>query len=234
MSMQARLRACLATLGALAVRVALVALCADVRARRVALFYVPADVSVTAGVAGMLASVDKLGRKTKSLGEDMADWSEHVGTYEKKVTSTLRALREDSKRVDSDEQSETAFLDTPGPKGPLGWPGFEGPRGAPGSEGVAGLAGHRGAEGLAGSVCVHTRRVFLTSLADFARETLTPRALPPGAPGKEGLEGRPGGTGSAGSPGMQGPMGVEGELCAPAFLRTRACGQAAAPAGLQR
>jgi len=119
MSMQARLRACLATLGALAVLVALVALCADVRARRVALFYVPADVSVTAGVAGMLASVDKLGRKTKSLGEDMADWSEHVGTYEKKVTSTLRALREDSKRVDSDEQRvPRAWLGSRGPEAP--------------------------------------------------------------------------------------------------------------------
>lgn len=229
-----RLRACLAALGALAALAALVAMAAGWRARRAALFYVPADGSVTAGVAGMLASVVNLGRKTKSLGEGMADWSEHVGTYEKKVTRRLRALRAESKRVDSDEQSESAFLDTPGPQGPPGWPGFAGPRGAPGSEGVAGLAGHRGDEGLAGSECVRSRHVFLTSPADCALETLTQRALPPGAPGKEGLEGRAGGTGSAGLPGMQGPMGVEGELCAPAFLRTRACGQAAVQARLLR
>jgi hypothetical protein len=164
-----RLRACLAALAALAALVtlaALAALAADGRARRAALFYVPADGSVTTGVAGMLARVDKLGRKTKSLGEDMAEWSEYLGKYKKKVTRTLRALRSESKRVDSDEQSETAFLDTPGPQGPDGWPGFPGPRGAPGSEGVAGLAGHRGTEGLAGSECVRTRRVFLTSPAD--------------------------------------------------------------------
>ena len=76
--------------------------------------------------------------------------------------------------------------------------------------------------------------LFLTLLADSASETLTPRAVPQGAQGKEGLEGRAGGTGSAGSPGMQGPMGVEGKLCAPASLRTCACGQAAAQARLLR
>ena len=153
-----RLRACLAALAALAALVALAALAADGRARRAALFYVPADGSVTTGVAGLLARVDKLRRKSKSLGEGMEEWREHVGKYKKKVTRTLRALRAESMRVDSDEQSETAFLDTPGPQGPEGWQGFPGPRGAPGSEGVAGLEGHRGAEGLAGSECVRTRR----------------------------------------------------------------------------
>lgn len=212
------LRACLAALAAM---VALAALVRYEKVRRTALFYVPVEGSVTAGVGGLLASIDQLGRKTKSLGEGTADWSEHVGTYKNTVTRTLRALRAESKRIDFDVQSDTAFMDTPGPQGPPGWMGWTGKRGETGRQGATGLAGHRGAEGLSGSECVRTRRVFLTSLVGGVM--FTTGTLSPGVPGKEGLEGRVGGTGSAGSPGMQGPMGVEGELCAPAFLRAREC-----------
>lgn len=120
---------------------------------------------VTAGIGGLLTSVEALGRKTKDLGNSMDDWKGSVGGYTKKLVRTIKALQEQSKRIDVESIGVQAFLQTPGPRGGTGPVGFVGTMGADGAMGSPGLMGHIGEEGLTG------------------------------AAGREGVEGRMGGTG---------------------------------------
>ena len=117
------------------------------------------------GVGGLLTSVEALGRKAKDLGDSMDDWKGSMGGYKKKLVRKIKALQEQSKRIDADAVGVEAFLHTPGPLGKPGPVGFAGTMGADGAMGTPGLMGHPGADGL------------------------------PGAAGREGMEGRMGGTG---------------------------------------